>query len=59
MKGSQEGARASVRHTISPYHHGIWLICFLNVATKKNTRARARKGEVQGVLSDQKSKRNF
>ena len=40
--------------SISPYHHGIWRI-FVECGKKKPTRARARKGEAQGVLSYQKA----
>ena len=55
-KRAQGRAQDIPYHRISPYHHGIWRI--LNVA-KNTTRARARKGETQGVLSYQKSNRNF
>ena len=42
-------------HHISPYHYGIWRI-FIECGKKPHARARARKGEAQGVLSYQKVK---
>ena len=52
-KRAQGRAQDIPYHHISPYHHGIWRI-FIECG-KKPTRARAHKGEAQGVLSYQKA----
>ena len=51
-KRAQGRAQDTPYHIISPYHNGIWRI-FIECG-KNPTRARARKGEAQGVLSYRK-----
>ena len=52
-KRAQGRAQDIPYQSIPPYHHGIWRI-FIECG-KNPTRARARKGEAQGVLSYQKA----
>ena len=57
-RAAQEGTRASARHTISIHitmEFGGYLDIFSECGKKKTTRARALKGEAQGVLSYQKA----
>ena len=61
MQGRARGRKGECKtYHINPYHHITMEFggYFLNVA-KKPTRARARKGEAQGVLSYQKVKGVF
>ena len=56
-RAAQEGARASAKHTISPYHHGIWRI-FIECGKKPHARKSAQGRSARGPILP-KSNRNF